>query len=226
MNTGDFDAFCEVVVGFAELKGKQLSAPALKIYFRAMRSWSLQDFQVAAEQLLRTCEFMPTPKDFEDLRRAGDLTAGEAWDNVLSGCELVPGSREERAARIAGGQYTIRHANIERDLPFIQRRFMDAYNELADVDAVRTALPQIAGSNQVHALRNTVVASLPPVREMKPRVQVVPVLPRPDRPQRDPRDRVRELVKLPGFTDEQVARITQQSVEFVREVRASVELPA
>ena len=76
MNAIDRKAFCEIVLGFAELKGKQLSAAAIELYWRSMQHWPLEDFRAAAQQLLRTCEFMPTPKDFEDLRRASKpLTA-------------------------------------------------------------------------------------------------------------------------------------------------------
>jgi hypothetical protein len=39
-------------------------------------------------------------------------------------------------------------ANTERDLPHIQRRFLEAYEELTDVDSVREALPQIAAREE------------------------------------------------------------------------------
>lgn len=35
-------------------------------------------------------------------------------------------------------------ADVERDLPHIQRRFLEAYEELTDVECVREALPAIA----------------------------------------------------------------------------------
>ena len=89
MTPADYDAFCAVVVGFAEIKGKHLSAAAIEIYWRSMQHWPLDDFRAAAEQLLRTCEFMPTPKDFEDLRRAAKPTAGEAWLAALDGSRQI-----------------------------------------------------------------------------------------------------------------------------------------
>lgn len=159
MTLDDFDEFSKVVVGFAELKGKKLSPPAIKLYFRAMQHWSLDEFKLAAEQLLRTSTFMPTPKEFEDLRKAGDLTAGEAWDLVKSGAVLEPGSRAYRAAQIVGGQYYIRHADVERDLPFIERRFLQAFADLEKVDPVREALPQIVKPEARIALRGPAHAS-------------------------------------------------------------------
>jgi hypothetical protein len=117
-----------------------------------MSDWPVDDFKSAASHLVRNCQFMPTPYDFEQLRRAGEPTAGEAWTVVLGGQSLEPGSRLARAAAIVGGQYAITHANIEKDLPFIQRRFEAAYNELTDVDVVREQLPQIASTNPVRKL--------------------------------------------------------------------------
>jgi hypothetical protein len=108
-----------------------------------MRHWTLADFQLAAGHLLRTCEFMPTPADFENLRKAAQPTGGEAWEMVLRN-QAAPGSRAMRAAEIVGGRYYITHCDIERDLPHVQRRFLEIYDELTDVDEVREALPQIA----------------------------------------------------------------------------------
>ena len=93
----------EIVIGFAELKGKKLSTPALELYWTAMQAWDLQDFRAAANHLLKTCEFMPTPKDFEDLRKAGRMKAGEAWafvlDRVRKGASHWEGMRPNLNAR-------------------------------------------------------------------------------------------------------------------------------
>ncbi len=143
MKPQDRKAFAEVVIAFAELKGKQLSAPAIELYWRAMEHWTLENFKAAAEQLLRTCEFMPLPADFEKLRRACDLTAGEAWELALHG-RATKGSRAERAARIASNGRYLGHMDIERELPHVQRRFLQIYDELTDVETVREALPNFA----------------------------------------------------------------------------------
>lgn len=149
MTLDDFDEFCEVVVGFAELKGKQLSSPALKLYFRALESWDLREFKQAAEHLLRTCEFMPTPKDFEDLRKAGEPTAAEAWTLAMQG-DYPAGGVIDRLVTSLGGHRALMMANIERDLPHMQRRFIQAYDELSERESVREQLPQIAGPTFGH----------------------------------------------------------------------------
>src|SRR5688572_11767252 len=56
----------------------------MELFWNAMQAWSIEDFSAAANELIRKCEFMPTPKDFEDLRKAGRKTPGEAWAEVLA----------------------------------------------------------------------------------------------------------------------------------------------
>lgn len=140
----DRPEFLRTVNGLAAIKGKELTSEALSLWWSAMAAWSIEDFKAAASHLVTECQFMPTPYDFAQLRKAGELTAGEAWERVLSGAKLDPNSRVARAARIVGGQVAIRHADIERDLPFVQKRFLEAYGDLTDVDGAREALPQIA----------------------------------------------------------------------------------
>lgn len=150
----DFDSFCEVVTGFAELKGKQLSAPAIELYWRAMQHWSIEDFRKAAGHLLRTCTFMPTPKDFEDLRKAGRPTVGEAWANALAHCQSGAwrrGScgdpRIDAAASMVGGYGAIALCSTDK-LGFIERRFAEHYETLEDVTDTREAVPQIANDRR------------------------------------------------------------------------------
>lgn len=158
MNAADRKPFLEVVMGFAELKGKQLSAPALELYWRSMQRWSLDDFRAAAEQLVRTCEFMPIPKDFEDLRKAGRPNAGEAWAAVL---EFVRGSYSpnfpvrlpargpladpvvQRAVNAVGGFRAVAMSDVDAT-QFLEKRFCEHFAAAEDCDDVREALPQIA----------------------------------------------------------------------------------
>lgn len=172
MTLDDFDEFCEVVVGFAELKGKQLSPAALKLYFRAVQSWDLQEFKAAAEHLLCTSEFMPTPKNFTDLRNAGKPTAHEAWETAFANCtswrtgDSKAGELIDRVVRSIGGYRAIAMADQERDLPHIQRRFLEAYEDLSKVEPARQAVPQIAAVGARIALRGPApVASFLPKLE-------------------------------------------------------------
>jgi hypothetical protein len=148
----DRKKFLEVVVGFAELKGKSLSAPALELYWRSLQHWSLEDFQLAAEQLLRSCEFMPLPKDFEDLRKAGRETAGEAWATVLEcarGGRALPQGEPllARAVNAIGGLRAVMMSDVDKT-QFLERRFCEHFEQMQDSDEVREAVPEIAFSDR------------------------------------------------------------------------------
>lgn len=158
MKLEDFDEFCKIVIGFAELRGKTLSAAAQKIYFRTMMDrWTLKEFQAAAEQLLRTCDFMPTPKNFEDLRRTANRpSANEAWAYVLECCrrsQRTSGSAFlDRVVASIGGWETIAHADVQSDLPFLHTKFLKAHDELLDAAETREHAPQLTNNEARSAL--------------------------------------------------------------------------
>lgn len=154
MKNEDRQAFVEVVLGFAELKGRQLSAPAIELYWRSLQHWPLEAFRKAASHLLRTCEFMPTPKDFEDLRKAGRPTPSEAWVTAISSARSAWTPQGyfggtsgdpliDRAVRAIGG-YAVIAQSDEDKLHFLERRFSEAYGDMQDAGDTRAALPQIA----------------------------------------------------------------------------------
>jgi hypothetical protein len=159
----DRKAFLETVVGFAELKGKQLSAPALELYWRSLQHWDLPDFRLAAEQLLRTCEFMPLPKDFEALRKAGRPTAGEAWAEVLQyvrtsyspnfpnrlngSAGILSDPLVDRAVNAVGGYRAIAMSDTD-STQFLERRFCEHFESIQDSEDVREAVPSIAYSGE------------------------------------------------------------------------------
>lgn len=155
MTPADRKRFLEVVVGFAELKGKQLSAPALELYWRSLQHWALGDFLAAAEHLIRTCEFMPLPKDFEDLRKAGRATAGEAWAKAVANCGSCHSALGytsggtcgdpfvDRVVRAIGGYKAIAMCDSEK-LHFLERRFAEHFESIQDAEDIREEVPQIA----------------------------------------------------------------------------------
>jgi hypothetical protein len=153
MTPADREAFVEIVLGFAELKGRQLSAPALELYWRSLQHWPLPAFRTAAEQLVRTCEFMPGPKDFEDLRKAGRATAGEAWAEVLAhvranayrGRVVVVSELVDRAVAAIGGYHAIGMCDSDKT-HFLEKRFNEAFEDLQNAEDVREAVPAIAYS--------------------------------------------------------------------------------
>lgn len=153
MKPSDRRQFLEIVMGFAELKSKSLSAPALELYWNSMQDWELADFQAAAGRLLKTMTFMPTPKNFEDLRKAGRMTSGEAFEKAIawarSGDYKYPARSPEavmieRVVAALGGWSQITGYDPEK-LHFLEKRFTDTFDQLEDVTDTREALPQIAG---------------------------------------------------------------------------------
>lgn len=154
MIAADRKKFLEIVIGFAELKGKALSAPALELYWRSMQAWSLEDFQAAAEVLLRTTEFMPTPKDFEDLRKAGRMTPGEAFSRAMEiarDCSPYRTStsgdeRIDAAARACGGYFAMGQQETAK-LGFLERTFTEHFAAISDAQDTREALPRIAATH-------------------------------------------------------------------------------
>lgn len=168
MNPADRKAFLEIVIGFAELKGKQLSPAALELYWRAMQDWPIDEFRAAASYLLKTSEFMPTPADFERLRKASRPTAGEAWLRVLDNVRSSDyrrgqtcGGVIDRAVAALGGYHVVGHCEIDK-IGFLERRFAEHYDAMQDVDDTRAAVPQIAAPTP--AIAQSVRAVLPNLR--------------------------------------------------------------
>jgi len=122
-----------------------------------MQRWPIGDFRKAAEHLLQACEFMPMPKDFEDLRKAGRATAGEAWAKALAACGSCHSAHGytnggtcgdpfvDRIVRAIGGYKTIALCDEDK-LHFLELRFTEHFDTMIDADDVREAMPQIAYS--------------------------------------------------------------------------------
>lgn len=134
--------------------GAELDNPMLDVYWLALRDWPMQDFEQACAHLLRTERFMPKPADFTDLRRAGEVTSGEAWARVVAHARDLPVSGGylqgrasgdallDAAARAVGGYRVVANAS-ERDLQFLEQRFTEHFDEILDRSDVREALPQL-----------------------------------------------------------------------------------
>ena len=168
MQAGDRKKFLETLNGLAAIKpGKDLTPAALELWWQAMRAWSIEEFTAAASHLARSVEFMPSPFHFEELRRAGKPTPDEAWRIALDRCRGWRSPRETQDAVDAcvaaiGGYRTIAHADIETALPHVQRRFLDAYETIAEVTEVRAALPTIAPTPGLPAPCNRLPAQKAP----------------------------------------------------------------
>jgi hypothetical protein len=151
MQSTDLEQFVKVLNGIAAIRKTTLTPEALDLWWACMADWDIADFKAAAVQVLKTSEFMPNPKDFEDLRKAGRPTAGEAWAEVLrlvrSGLPLesLPPTALS-AVKCIGGRYPIA-MHDEETLHFLERRFCEHFDAIQDRQEVRDAVPQIALPN-------------------------------------------------------------------------------
>lgn len=124
----------------------------LDAYWIALADWKLEDFEAACRQLMKTAKFMPRPADFEDLRKAGRETPGEAWlearryirwglhaHTLDSACPPLIA----RVVHMIGGPNVIAMCDEDK-LTFLERRFCEHFETLQDSEEVREAVPQIA----------------------------------------------------------------------------------
>jgi hypothetical protein len=146
----DRTEFVKIVMGFAEVRGKQLSLPAVEFYWGAMQDWSIEDFRAGANLLAKTSDFMPQPGDFEKLRKAGRETAVESWARAVAHASSsryrlgplgIP--RIDMLVAALGGYSAIAQCD-ESKLHFLERRFTEHFENVQDADDTREAVPQIA----------------------------------------------------------------------------------
>jgi hypothetical protein len=174
VQASDSKQFVAIVTGFAELKGKQLSHAALDLYWNAMQDWTIDEFRQAANHLIKTCEFMPTPKDFEDLRRASKPAAAEVWALARKSIQYTPHGYVEKAGidplisqalRVIGGPDALAMCPADK-LTFLEKRFSEAYAGLDAATVTRTALPSVAkpqiSQEQAQQNRQRLIAALQP----------------------------------------------------------------
>lgn len=150
MQQADKPEFLKVLNGIAAIKRTQLTPEALDLWWGCMADWSIEDFKAATFQVLKRTDFMPMPNHFEDLRRAGRMTASEAWDIVLR--HVRTGAYRERptigpvidqCVRATVGGYGQLAQSDESELHWLEKRFTSAYETQTDVQETRTAVPQV-----------------------------------------------------------------------------------
>lgn len=137
MQGPDFSRFRAVMAGMAELYQRELSNTLLDVYWLSLRDWSLAEFEGAAAKLMQSSTFMPRPADFTELRKqARERTAADAW--FTKGTSDDP--RANKAMQIATQGRYVGHIPLD-ELTWVQKRFVEIYDELADADEARAALP-------------------------------------------------------------------------------------
>ncbi len=148
MDSNDRPEFVRVLNGLAAIKRVDLTKEAYELWWQSMKSWPIDDFKEAASYLLKNCQFMPTPYDFEQLRKKGEPSAHEAWVTALAHAEgawrqgVLGDALTDQVVAMLGGYRLLALTNSDK-LGFLERRFLDAYNDFLDTGGVRKALPDL-----------------------------------------------------------------------------------
>ncbi len=148
MDSSDRPEFVRVLNGLAAIKRVDLTKDVYELWWQSMKNWSIDAFKDAAGYLLLNCKFMPTPYDFEQLRKKGEPSAHEAWSMALHHAEgpwrqgVLGDALTDRVVAALGG-YSVIALTHKDKLGYLERRFLDAYGDLLDTNSVREALPNL-----------------------------------------------------------------------------------
>lgn len=162
MQPSDRERFQAVMTGMAKVYEREIDAPLLDAYWLSLRDWCLADFEQAAGHLMANEKFMPRPADFNELRKAGRPTAGEAWIKAVKSCTTarIPGGHVggssgdpliDRVVNAIGGYGAIAMCNLDK-LPFMERRFCEHYEEIGGANEIREQVSQITRSEATNIL--------------------------------------------------------------------------
>jgi len=145
--------FVRVLNGLAAIKRVDLTEDAYELWWHSMRDWPINDFKVAAGYLLKNCQFMPAPNDFEELRKKNRPSAHEAWADALCFADgawrkdVHEDKRLNAVVDAIGGWPAIALCETAK-LGFLERRFIETYNDFSDSDDARLALPDLTERTQ------------------------------------------------------------------------------
>jgi hypothetical protein len=135
----DKPEFLQIMNGLASVFGGQLTPEALDVWWGAFAGWSLHEFRGAAGSAVTRCKFMPRPADLFDVRRASRPTPGEAWEIAGNGRDALA----DKAFNIATQGRYFGHIPYDEH-QWIQKRFLEVYEQLAEVEDARASAPQLA----------------------------------------------------------------------------------
>lgn len=152
MNIEDGDKFRNLIRGMARVFSTEADGLLLETYWLALKSWPLPEFEGACARLLCTSKFMPRPADFNELRKASALCAGEAFARAMEVARNCS-SREiassgdpciDAAAQACGGYFAMGMNETDK-IGFLERRFTEHFETISDREETRDAIPSIAG---------------------------------------------------------------------------------
>lgn len=234
MIESDRAKFAEILMGLSAIKpGAKLTREGIALWWNAMQDWPLEEFTAAASHLAKSVEFMPSPFHFEQLRKAGRMTAPEAWLLVL---DRARGKHElegdwndptlQRALAVIGGLRVIELSPTDKTT-FLERRFCEHFETMQTVHDTRDALPQLARDPvralpRQHTIFEPFIARDPPAlpaprtstTERSASIQM-----------RDTQADIRKLAAA-GLSVDDIAKVLTQRHVTVEEIRQALEVAA
>ena len=155
------DTFSILKQLFSAFPNTQVSEATVAVYLRLLRDIQPDDLQVAVDQAIATCKFMPTVAELRDtlhgLTAIGQLSWGEAWEDVQKEMRRIgsyggPAFSNELTAAVVrsmGWKVLCASENPQTD----RAQFRDMYNALAARrDSEQKLLPRArewAGENRM-----------------------------------------------------------------------------
>jgi hypothetical protein len=159
MIPSDEPEFVRIVTALSSQKpGKPLTEDGIVLFWLSMQDWTIEEFKAAAAHLNKAVEFMPNAFHFEQLRKAGQSTSGEAFERArqivrrLNPREYIGhqsgDARLDAAIRACGGYEALAMCTTE-NIGFFERRFAEHFDTISDAESVRGALPDMTGGKRL-----------------------------------------------------------------------------
>jgi hypothetical protein len=159
MNQTDFERFVETLSACADLYGKTLGEPALRIWWQTMERFDFREFDRALRRCIEspdTGQFMPKPADvIRHIDGSSSDRALVAWGRVFDAMSRVGAYSSVdfaepaiHAAIVDLGGWVKLCRSEEDELPFIQKRFCDAYRTYSSRGSVNAPL-RLAGDHEI-----------------------------------------------------------------------------
>ena len=153
MTEQDRPMFASRMIAMAEVFGAKISEASITLYFDTLRGMAIEDFNMAASQLLRQSKFMPKPSEFLEQSGSGVRDRGLlAWldvrastSSVGSYCGVLPRCPVvAKCIHAMGGWVAL--CRSEEAEHFLRSRFVDLF-EMYDRSRSELPAPSVIGGD-------------------------------------------------------------------------------
>lgn len=159
------------VTALAEVFNRQLSAPAIGAYVRAIEGLPDEQLRAALDNAAKTLRFMPAPAELREM--AGVLSdkdrAIQAWDEVLRAVPMGPyrhidfedGTINATIRNLGGWPNFLMGFDTAENEGWTRQRFVKAYESLAKGRLTGDVVLPLPGLSQVDCVGGELVAPQP-----------------------------------------------------------------